>query len=573
MAEPKTAALFFHDDGYDTTDREIVGRRMAGKSFLKAVALYEPTAQLSICAVSRQQFARFEALLRPLLKGRKDGPRLLEYVKLARVDKLAAIGNIFRPDPALEPMALMRRRVGATAFSITGVTHTLCSVATQGVLAQQVVAPFESWDALICTSQAARRAIEKMHEAQAQYLAERLGTDPNLKARLQLPVIPLGVHCEDFATDTQPMQMTRGLTRRKYGIGQQDLCFLFVGRLNHMSKANPVPMLRALQRAAEQTRRRLHLLQAGIFLTPQIEELYRAAVQRHAPDVQCHFIDGKDDAAVSAARAAADVFTSLADNLQETFGLTPVEAMASGLPSVVSDWNGYRETVRDGIDGILVPTTMTPAGYGEELAMRHALGTDDYRRFVGAAALNVAVDESAAAAAYVALIQNPGLRHRMSEAGRKRAQETFSWQHVYPLYRALWGELDERRRRAAKQPRRLPIMPAHLDPFDAYSHFATRSFGPTTEVALIPGVGIGAWREMVQEPLLSMGAGTPMPLGDLEAIYGQLAAGPTGVKALSELFPQERREQAVRAISWLLKADLVQLVNPIANQDRAEPFV
>ena len=40
---------------------------------------------------------------------------------------------------------------------------------------------------------------------------------------------------------------------------------------------------------------------------------------------------------------------SLADNIQETFGLTPVEAMAAGLPCVMSDWDGYRDTVRDGV--------------------------------------------------------------------------------------------------------------------------------------------------------------------------------------------------------------------------------
>ena len=45
--------------------------------------------------------------------------------------------------------------------------------------------------------------------------------------------------------------------------------------------------------------------------------------------------------------AAADVFLSLVDNIQETFGITPLEAMAAGLPVVASDWDGYRYTMRD----------------------------------------------------------------------------------------------------------------------------------------------------------------------------------------------------------------------------------
>ncbi len=57
---------------------------------------------------------------------------------------------------------------------------------------------------------------------------------------------------------------------------------------------------------------------------------------------------------------AADVFLSLSDNIQETFGLTVVEALAAGLPVVASDWDGYKALVRDGISGYLVPTRTLP---------------------------------------------------------------------------------------------------------------------------------------------------------------------------------------------------------------------
>ena len=43
------------------------------------------------------------------------------------------------------------------------------------------------------------------------------------------------------------------------------------------------------------------------------------------------------------------------------FGLVIVEAMASGLPVVATDWNGYRDLVAHGDSGFLVPTAMVAA--------------------------------------------------------------------------------------------------------------------------------------------------------------------------------------------------------------------
>ena len=49
--------------------------------------------------------------------------------------------------------------------------------------------------------------------------------------------------------------------------------------------------------------------------------------------------------------------------------------MAAGLPVVVSDWDGYRYTVSDGVEGFRVPT-LAPAHarQGEELALQHDHG-------------------------------------------------------------------------------------------------------------------------------------------------------------------------------------------------------
>ena len=72
------------------------------------------------------------------------------------------------------------------------------------------------------------------------------------------------------------------------------------------------------------------------------------------------------------------MFCSLSDNIQETFGIVPIEAMAAGLPVVVSDWDGYKDTVRHGVDGFRISTCMPQAGLATDLALRHALEVDTY---------------------------------------------------------------------------------------------------------------------------------------------------------------------------------------------------
>ena len=76
------------------------------------------------------------------------------------------------------------------------------------------------------------------------------------------------------------------------------------------------------------------------------EEARRLGV---APDV--HFLGKIDD--VAPLLAGADLF--LLPSASESFGLSALEALASGVPVVASDTGGLREVVRDGVTGALRP--------------------------------------------------------------------------------------------------------------------------------------------------------------------------------------------------------------------------
>ena len=134
-------------------------------------------------------------------------------------------------------------------------------------------------------------------------------------------------------------------------------------------------MFIALQKAAQSCSSRLHFVMAGWFPGGESDHRqYIEAARFHAPDVSVHFLDGRNPDVVRCCWAASDIFLSLVDNPQETFGLAPVEAMAAGLPVVVSDWDGYRYTVTDGVEGFFDSNSCAlECTSGEELGFKARL--------------------------------------------------------------------------------------------------------------------------------------------------------------------------------------------------------
>jgi hypothetical protein len=197
------------------------------------------------------------------------------------------------------------------------------------------------------------------------------------------------------------------------------------------------------------------------------------------------WVDGQDELRYRQAWQGSDVFVSISDNIQETFGLTPVEAMAAGLPVIVSDWNGYKETIRDGVDGFRVPTYLPPAGIGVDLATRHALGLDTYDFYIGRTSLATAVVPKALSQACTDLATQPELRMRMGAAGLARAQSVFDWPIILEQYADLANHLTAIRLKAGPQTKEPWVQ--RPDPFARFSHFSTSTLKGSALVIAQPG--------------------------------------------------------------------------------------
>ncbi len=555
---PPAAALFYAPDGFDTSRPKLMGRHAAGESFLAGLLRhggFDRMVALTRDAADAEAFRRHVAALGSTLPA--------EAILEDQLAELARIGCVMLPGPGLGPHAWRRRRVAqAAAFSVVGVTHTTASAGAMDSILDSLVAPVQPWDAIICTSAAVRGAVRRQLEMQAAYLMRRLGA-----TRLEgpmLPVIPLGTDCAAVA----PAPGARAEWRARLQVAEADLVVLHHGRLSFHAKAHPMPMLIALGRAAAAAPAgaKVILVLSGWFADDHQRRAFAEQARAFAPELELRLVDGRLPEARRHIWSAADIFTLLSDNIQETFGLAPVEAMAAGLPVVGTDWDGLRDTILHGETGFRVPTLLAAPMDG--IADRHDSGTDSYDGYIAAVAQFTAVDVPAATAAFAALIGDAGLRARMGEAAARHARRTFDWAAVIPRYLSLWEEL-ARIRRAARAERAAPArgetrVPHRPDPAVLFADWPTRVLTPETRLHLAPGLPDAAAALARLRALLALPGVAPrrdwLPAEDAFAeVFARLAEGPASAAVLAAELPAPQAIRMRRAFGFLLKADLLRL--------------
>lgn len=348
----------------------------------------------------------------------------------------------------------LRNRYGKTIFPVTAPTHSLSYKEYGNSFLQHMWEGVSRRDAVVATSRCGRDVVAAFYSM----LRANYGLDPTRFPSPQVPVVPLGVshHLFPSPAEREGSDSLRAKARKEFGIAKEQVVFLTLARISYQSKMDLLPLLHAFKRAEAaglSPQRYLFLLAGweseGSHFSDDVRNFCAAL------GVPCAIRLRPDDDARKKLYAAGDVFVSPADNFQETFGLTMLEAAASSLPVVASDFDGYKDLVLEGATGFLTPT-LGPADTADSNLRAEVSSSSEHHLRL---AQQCVVDVKALGLALARTGTDEELRRSMGEAARRHAR-AYAWESIVDRYTALWAELaatplspeEEKRLRASSHP-------------------------------------------------------------------------------------------------------------------------
>jgi glycosyltransferase involved in cell wall biosynthesis len=470
-------------------------------------------------------------------------------------DTLSDVDLFFRPDPNMADHIWRRLQVNGPGYATSSIVHTMSGERIAGVLGDFLLSPTQTGDAIICPSNAIKNAVLRLWEIQNEYYQARF--NGKLTCPVELQVIPLGIHTERFQRITTPAM--RAAQRQALGITDDEVVILYVGRLSYATKAHPLPLLQAAENAAKRTSKKVRLVLFGFFKPESMEADFKSMAADYCKTVQVDFVMNNDPRFPDGLWAAGDIFTSLVDNIQESFGFTPIEAMASGLPAVISDFDGYRDGVRHGMDGFLVPTCSVGDGMGHDVAA-HYFNQRNYGDYLIRNNQAVAVDAETASAAYSVLIEDKAKRMAMGLNGRKRAMDNYDWRVIIKAYEDLWEE-QAKKRKAANLKSAAPahwkaVHPSYPDPSSMFTDFPSALLKDTDAFEVI------ASNDEIERTSKHRANtfGIDMLLGsdEISAVLKQINAQPQiNAASIQKNLGVKDASRFHRTLAWLMKMGLI----------------
>ena len=109
---------YFHPVGYTTAGRQVMGRHVAGESFLKAALRYGSKSSLWIQIENKKHINLFESIARSC--GRNE---IIKPITRSSLGNLREPGCLFLPGPGIGEWAKHRSKFGDASWSLCGITY------------------------------------------------------------------------------------------------------------------------------------------------------------------------------------------------------------------------------------------------------------------------------------------------------------------------------------------------------------------------------------------------------------------------------------------------------------------
>jgi len=351
----------------------------------------------------------------------------IEVLSFNEIESLRDNPDIVLVTPTERPGRLtpIRKQCGEPPWPIVGFLHATELNWILAPLMRMALGGMGRQDALVCSTRAGQVVVEQVLAA-----VRRLGSadSGNQEPPFQLPLIPLGVDTAEYG------QGNRHAMRAHLKIGQDSVVILYFGRFEVFGKCDLGPLLDVFARINRAGRKAVLVLAGNDSVNRLLKELTEFVTRLGCAE-SVRILANPTNQEKLDLYAAADIFVSPSDGIKETFGITIVEAMASGLPVVASDWDGYKELVQHGKTGFLIPTSWPQLDWAIEFQETFDL------TLVASLAAGTVVDPDQLGRALTLLVDNPQLRRSMGEAGRREARARYDWRVVVASYEELWSEL------------------------------------------------------------------------------------------------------------------------------------
>jgi len=443
--------------------QKLVGKGVANYHFFEALLRYGHFDEYHFFLVNHAHKKAFEAAHGNLLEEINAGAKvkLFYRTQLPYVVREVDYTVFHQTDHIVHFNALCHFRNQAGSFPITSFIHSISYPTMMAHLQEMSFGGVSSEDAIICSSDAGRKVLMNWF-AQIQKMRHLLPPD------VKTEVIPFGFDSTAFD------RVDRKTARTRMGLSENEIIALCFGRFSEYDKMDLFPLLQAFHRTHPKGRP-WRLILAGAAHHPEYVSMVDLWTKALGLQGSVTIKTDISDSEKVALFKSANFFVSPSDNLQETFGLTLIEALAAGLPLVISDFSGYREIATPEV-ARMVPTRWSDIGLFSTMEFGPLSDEAVLHRTM---AQSIHVDIDSLARSMLMLFSYPERFREMGVSARRRFEEQYDYPIIIEKLEDFWLKLKRDFRRNAVPRNSQPLFP---DYFHSFSHYFTEHIGPDSTV-------------------------------------------------------------------------------------------